>query len=124
MKKSDDADKSKEIPENPDGFHERAKSIRDRLDQADRIFENMETRKKQPAKAEDTLQEIAESIESGLKKLFRSASDQIKEFMNEGKQSEANVPRNLVQSPRSCSDEQLIKIRNEIDRLLRERGSA
>ena len=122
MKKPNDADKSKKTPEKPDGFHERAKSIRNRLDRADEIFDNMETKKRKPAKAEDTFQEVAGSIESGLKKLFRSASTQIKEFMNEGKQPEAHVRENLAQYLRSCSDEQLMEVRSEIERLLRERG--
>jgi len=123
MKKSDDAGKSKSTPEKPDGFDERARRIRDRLDRADQIFDNMETRKSKPDKSTDTFQEVCESIERGLKKLFRSASEQVKELVNEQKQSEPSVSRNLAQYLNSCSDEQLIKIRDEIDRLLRERRS-
>ncbi len=123
MEKSDGADKSKKTQEKPDGFQERAKSIRDRLDRVDEIFDNMESKKKKPDKAEDTFQEIFESIERGFKKLFRFASSQVKELMNEKKQSESPVPKNLAQYLSSCSDEQLIEIKNEIDRLLRERRS-
>lgn len=123
MKKSDDVDKSKETPGEPDGFHERAKSIRDRLDRVDQIFDNMESKKKKPEKAADTFQEICESIEDGIKKFFRSASSQIKGLMDEGKRSESSVPKNLVQYLSSYSDEQLKEIKSEIDRLLRERRS-
>lgn len=123
MEKSDDADKSKKTPEKPDGFHERAKSIRDRLDRVDEIFDNMESKKKKPEKTADTFQEICESVERGIKKFFRSASSQVKELMNEKKQSESPGPKNLAQYLSSCSDEQLIEIKNEIDRLLRERSS-
>ena len=121
MKKSDDADKSKETQERPDGFHERAKSIHDRLDRADQIFDNMESKKKKPEKTADTFQEICESIESGIKKFFRSASSQVKELMNEKKQPESPVSKDLTHYLNSCSDEQLREIKNEIDRLLRER---
>jgi len=121
MKESNDADKPDQKPENE--FEKRAQRILDRLSQADRIFDNMQGRRRRPDKAADKLEEVLESIERGLKKLFSTSFSEIMKPMDGQERPGTLVPERLERFLQSCSDEQLAAIRDEIDRLLRERGS-
>jgi predicted component of type VI protein secretion system len=118
MKESNGAGKPDQKPE--DEFEKRAQRILDRLDQADRILDNMQEEKKSD-KATDKLEEVFESIERGLKKLFSTAFSEITK-PTDG-QEQPLVPKRLAQFLQSCSDEQLTAIKDEIDRILIERSS-
>jgi len=120
MKESNDADKPDQKPENE--FEKRAQRILDRLSQADKILANMQGKKK-PDKAADKLEEVLESIERGLKKFFSDSFSQIMKPVEGQERPGSLVPERLARFLQSCSDEQLAAIRDEIDRLLRERGS-
>jgi len=118
MKDPNGAGKPDQKPE--DEFEKRAQRILDRLDQADRIFDNMQEERK-PDKATDKLEEVFESIERGFKKLFSTAFSEITKPMDE--QEQPLVPKRLAQFLQSCSDEQLAAIKDKIDRILIERRS-
>jgi hypothetical protein len=120
MKEPNDADKSDQKPE--DEFGKRAQRILDRLDQADRIFDDMQEKKK-PDRATDKLGGVFESIERGFKKLFSTAFSEITKPMDGQERPGSLVPKRLAQFLQSCPNEQLAAIRNEIDRILKERNS-
>jgi hypothetical protein len=113
---------SDQKPERLDEFKKRAQRIRDRLDQADKIFDNLQEERKKPDKATGILQEIFEPIERGLKKLFSTSFSEIMKPIDGQERPGPLVPRKLAQFLRSCSDEQLAAIKDEVNGILRERG--
>jgi hypothetical protein len=123
MKRPNDEDRLDHTPERLNEFEKRAQRILDRLDEADRIFDNMQTEKKRPDTLIDKLDEVFESIERGLKKLFSNSFSQIMKPTDMQEQPEPLVPKSLARYLQSCSDEQLAAISSEIDRILTERSS-
>ena len=118
MKESVDRDKSGRTSKEFDEFEKRAERILDRLDKADRILDDMHTEKKKPDKIVDALQEVFDSVERGIKRMFNSSFFETAKS-TDGQQQDRSISKYL----QSCSDEQLAAVRNEIDKILRERGS-
>ena len=112
MKKSSEAKRPGKRSEGVAEFEKRAQNILDRLDRADQILGDLQTRPDKPDKTTDTFQEILEPIERGVKKLISQAA----EIIAEEKQPKSLIPKRLAQFLQSCPDEQLEVIRNEIDR--------
>ncbi len=124
MKEPDDADRSDRRSEKFDEFEKRAQRILNRLDQADKIFDDLQAKKKKPDKIADALQEVFESIESGVKKMFSASSSQIAKPMDRQEHQRSISRENLANYLLSCSVEQLAAIRGEIDRILKESGAS
>jgi len=97
--------------------------IRKRLDQADKIFDDLQGQKEKPEKPTDIFQEIFDSMERGVKKLFSSVSEASKP-PDRGEQTQPLIPERLARYLCSCSDAQLKAIIDEIESILRERHSA
>ena len=126
MKEPNDSGKLDKDSGSIDEFEKRARRILDRLDKANEIFDNIQTSKtkqKKPDKVAEIFQDISESIERGVKKLFSALSSQDTKPIDDRDRPRSLIPKHLTRYLWSCSDEQLAAIRNEIDRILRERNS-
>ncbi len=108
-----------------DEFEKRAQSILQQLDRADRILDGLQDKgkRKKPEKAADTLDEVLESLEQGIKKLVNAVSSQFARSTDRQRTQPSLTPEDLVRYLRSCSDEQLAAIRSGIDNILKERGT-
>ena len=123
MKESNETNKLNQKQEKLDEFEKRAQRIMDRLEQADKIFEDLQIKNKKPDKATEVLQEIFEPIERGIKKLFNTSFSQVKKTIDEQERQQPLIPENFVRYLNSCSKEQLEAIMDEINKILKERGS-
>jgi archaellum component FlaC len=121
MKESNDA--KEQAPGSVDEFEKRAQSILQQLDRADRILDGLQDKPKKSEKAADTLDEVLESLEQGIKKLVNAVSSQFAKPTDRKKIQQSLTPEELVRYLRSCSDEQLTAIGNKIDNILKERGA-
>jgi len=123
MKESNDA--KEQASGSVDEFEKRAQNILQQLDRADRILDGLQDRDKpkKPDKAADICEEVLESLEQGIKKLFNTVSSQFSKPTGKQEIQPSLTPEELVHYLRSCSDEQLTAIRTKIDNILKERGT-
>jgi hypothetical protein len=124
MKEPNDADKLRQTSQRLDEFERRAERILDQLERAERIFDDLQTKQRKPDKATEVLQEVFEPIERGLKKLFITPFSETKKPLDRQEKPRSLIPERLASYLHSCSDEQLKAIRNEVDSILKKRGSS
>jgi regulator of sigma D len=120
MKESGHKDDVNREKENVDEFKKRAQSIQDRLSQADQIFDDMQKGRSHTDKAVDSIQEIFDQIEKGIKKLLNPPDFRVNGHM----ECDSALPKHLIQYLRSCSNVQLKAIKHEINRIMEERSKA
>ena len=123
MNQPNDVDGSVQVSESIEAFEMRAQRILEQLNRADKILDNLQTKQKKTDTAIEVFEELFDSIERGMRKLFSTPLSQIVQPVEKQKAQRRLTAEELVYHLRSYSDEELTAIKRKIDSILKERGS-
>ncbi|MBD3184464.1 hypothetical protein GF312_19430 [Candidatus Poribacteria bacterium] len=101
-------------------FRKRMERIEDRLNQADRLFDNMQENRSKSDKAADAVIETLEVLETGIKRFINSVFSPTS--AKDTSQHKHSLSYTQIRKGLSlCSVEELKVIRDEIDKILQDR---